>query len=124
MYTAFFMNKMFVPHYIAQQQREKVQQLKEQLIAECTGVDKQLDELQSKQAALNQVLTELRLKSCSQEDMAMVKLEEERLLKELQPLLLASTKLQERRKKLADQQCWVKALKYEIYKGKHEHNNS
>ena len=91
--------------------------MKEQLVFESEDVEKQLDELQLKQVALEEVLTDLKIKTHSEVEEVMMKLEEERLTKELQPIILAISKLHQQKHKLIYQQCLLKALKFEIHKG-------
>lgn len=89
----------------------------EQLITETEDNEKQLNELQWKQEALDKELLELKIKSQSEVEETIVKLEEERLMKELQPIILAVSKLHQQQHKLINQQRLFKALKFELHKG-------
>lgn len=91
--------------------------MKQKLVEELNDVEKQLENVQYKKMALETILTELRIKSHSEEEQAIAKLEEQRLLKELHPVIQDVLSLQQKKDELDKQMCWVNALKYEIYKG-------
>lgn len=99
----------------AQEQRESIQKLKQQLVEELSGVVKQLDELLCKQRALERELKVLNSKPYSSEE---EELEVKQcLVKELHSLIQTILSVQQTRDKLVEQQCWVKGFKYELHKG-------
>lgn len=81
---------------------------------------KRLESLQLEQKALEKHLDELRSESQFEEKEAMAKLEEQRLLKELHTIVSSIASVQQMKEELFNQQCWIKALKFEIYKGKQD----
>ena len=116
-YDYLWCHKLYYYVIIEQNQRKKLQDMTEQLITETEDNEKQLNELQWKQEALDKELLELKIKSQSEVEETIVKLEEERLMKELQPIILAVSKLHQQQHKLINRQRLFKALKFELHKG-------
>ena len=100
------------------EQKEHIQRLKHQVAVELSDVEEQLHALQTKRTTYEKTLKDLKNRSCiSEEEEVMSVLEEQHLVKELNPLLKTINDVKQKRDKLVDKLQWVKILKYELHKG-------
>lgn len=100
------------------EQKEHVQRLKHQIAMELSDVEEQLHSLQTKQRTYEKMLKDLKNRShISEEEEVMSVLEEQHLVKELNPLIKTIIDVKQKRDKLVDKLQLVKILKYEVYKG-------
>lgn len=100
------------------EQKKHVQRLKHQVSVELSDVEEQLHALQTKRRTCEKMLQDLKNRSCiSEEEEVTFVLEEQRLVKELNPLIKTIIDVKQERDKLVDKLQWVKILKYELHKG-------
>ena len=100
------------------EQKEYVQRLKHQVAVELNDIEEQLHALQTKQRSYEKMLQDLKNRSyISEEEEVTSTLEEQRLVKELNPLIKTIIDVKQERDKLVDKLQWVKILKYELHKG-------